>query len=199
MRVIGKHNGNCDSCTTPDTPFRSYVMIMHVMQLFHPLLYALTEAPSPIPFTLEHLLSKLLPHASKWQSLGEALSLDDDRLDEIYTNNETDEACLQEMLEVYVARSDLNHNWDEIQEAIKMIPGGGAIQAGIISCKFQLPLCIPVLFDRLEQLGVPIVCVMGQLPQNSQTIALDTLCWSLHQCMSLYMYNVISIDRSVSG
>ena len=93
--------------------------------------------------------------------MGEALSLDDDRLDEIYTNNETDEACLQEMLEVYVARSDLNHNWDEIQEAIKMIPGGGAIQAGIVSCKFQLPLCIPVLFDRLEQLGVPIVLCNG--------------------------------------
>ena len=32
---------------------------------------------------------------------GEALSLDKDRLDEIYTNNETDEACLEEMLELY--------------------------------------------------------------------------------------------------
>ena len=55
---------------------------------------------------MEHLQPELLPHASKWQSLGEALSLDEDRLDEIYTNNETDEACLQEMLELYLARPD---------------------------------------------------------------------------------------------
>ena len=64
-----------------------------------------------------------------------------------------------------MARSELNHSWDNIQEAIKTIMGGGAIQAGIISCQFQLtrhrPLCIPVFFDRLEQLGVPIVLCNG--------------------------------------
>ena len=59
--------------------------------------------------------------AAKWLSLGEALSLDEDRLDEVYTNNETDEACLQEMLEVYMARSDFSHSWEEIQEALKKI------------------------------------------------------------------------------
>ena len=73
------------------------------------------------PVTLEQLLPELLPLASKWQSLGEALSLDEDRLDEIYTNNETNEACLQEMLEVYVVRSDLNHSWEEVQVALKKI------------------------------------------------------------------------------
>ena len=73
------------------------------------------------------MLSELLPHASKWQSLGEALSLVDDRLDEIYTNSKTDEACLQEMLELYLARSDLNHSWEEIQEALKKIGGELAI------------------------------------------------------------------------
>ena len=51
--------------------------------------------------------------------MGLALSLDDDRLDEIFTNNETDEACLHEMLEVYMARPDLNHSWEEVQEALK--------------------------------------------------------------------------------
>ena len=58
--------------------------------------------PTPKPVTLEHLLPELLPLASKWQSLGEALSLDEDQLDEIFINNETDEACLEVMLEQYM-------------------------------------------------------------------------------------------------
>ena len=77
--------------------------------------------PTPKPVTLEHLLPELLPLASKWQSLGEALSLDEDQLDEIFTNNETDEACLEVMLEQYMARPYLNHSWEEIQKALKWI------------------------------------------------------------------------------
>ena len=59
--------------------------------------------------------------------MGLALSLDDDRLDEIFTNNETDEACLHEMLEVYMARPDLNHSWEEVQEALKKARGESAV------------------------------------------------------------------------
>ena len=77
-----------------------------------------------MPFTLEHLLPELMPHASKWQSLGKALSLDEDRLDEIFTNNETDEACLEKMLEHYLQRSDLNHSWEEIEAALEKIVKG---------------------------------------------------------------------------
>ena len=77
--------------------------------------------PTPKPVTLEHLLPELLPCASKWQSLGAALSLDEDQLDEIFTNNETDEACLEVMLEQYMARSCFNHSWEEIQKALKQI------------------------------------------------------------------------------
>ena len=69
--------------------------------------------------TVESLLSHLLPYASKWQSLGGALSLDEDRLDEIYTNNETEEACLQVMIELYMMRTDLDHSWEEIESAVK--------------------------------------------------------------------------------
>ena len=87
---------------------------------------------SPPAFTLESVIAALLPHASKWQSLGEALSLDEDRLDEIYTNNETDEICLQEMLEVYMMRPNLSHSWGEIQNALKKI--GGELTKGIY-CK----------------------------------------------------------------
>ena len=70
----------------------------------------------PIPFDLEHLLPGLMGVASKWKSLGEALSLDDDIVDEIFTNNETEEECLREMLERYLMRSDLKHNWEEIED-----------------------------------------------------------------------------------
>ena len=76
---------------------------------------------SPVPFTIEHLLPELMCVASKWQALGEALSLDEDHLDEIFTNNETDEACLHEMLEHYMMRSDLQHSWEEVATAVKKI------------------------------------------------------------------------------
>ena len=73
------------------------------------------------PITTERLFSFLLPHASKWQYLGLALLLDEDRLDEVFTNNERDEDCLQEMLELYMKRSDLNHSWEEVQVALEKI------------------------------------------------------------------------------
>ena len=76
-------------------------------------------SPAEVVEVREQFFSYLLPHASKWQSLGEALLLDEDRLDEIYTNNETDEACLQEMLELYMMRSDLEHSWEEIKAALE--------------------------------------------------------------------------------
>ena len=74
-----------------------------------------------LPFTAENLLLHLLPMASKWQALGESLSLDEDHLDEIFTNNETDEACLQEMLKLYMMRSDLDHNWEEIDTTMRQV------------------------------------------------------------------------------
>ena len=80
-----------------------------------------TDTPTLEPLTVELLFRRLLPHSSKWQSLGEALSLDEDRLDEIFTNNEGEEGCLQEMLEHYTMRSDLNHSWEEIEAALKRI------------------------------------------------------------------------------
>ena len=97
-----------------------------------------TDAPFPIPFTLEHLLPELLSLAHKWLRLGEALSLDDDRLDEIYTNNETDEACLQEVLELYMARPDLDHSWEEVQEAVKKTGEELNWSTNRISCKLIL-------------------------------------------------------------
>ena len=51
-----------------------------------------------------------------------ALSLDEDRLDdEVFPGNETDEACLQEMIELYMMRSDLDHSWEKIQAVLENI------------------------------------------------------------------------------
>ena len=59
--------------------------------------------------------------ASKWKELGETLSLDDDLLDEIFTNNETDGECLRDMLERYLMRIDKNHSSEEIHAALRKI------------------------------------------------------------------------------
>ena len=59
-----------------------------------------------------------------WLSLGKVLSLDNNLLDKIFANNDRDEDCLQEMLQLYLARPDLNHSWEEIQEALKNIGEG---------------------------------------------------------------------------
>jgi len=42
---------------------------------------------------------------SEWQKLGEALGLDEDRLDEIFTNNKSEEECLRVMLAVWFQKS----------------------------------------------------------------------------------------------
>ena len=68
---------------------------------------------------MENLLLLLCSIASKWQSLGEALSLDEDDLDIIDANNETDEACLQDMLEFYVEKSDSQCTWEKMATALK--------------------------------------------------------------------------------
>ena len=70
---------------------------------------------------MEHLLLEVIGVASKWQSLGKALSLDEDIIDEIYTNNETDEECLRDMLERYLMRNDVSHSWEEIEAALSSV------------------------------------------------------------------------------
>ena len=83
--------------------------------------YDLSDAPPHVPYILETLLTLLHPIASKWQALGEALSLDEDRLDEIYTNNEREEDCLREMLKYYMMNSDFQHSWEEMATVLKRI------------------------------------------------------------------------------
>jgi hypothetical protein len=96
--------------------------------------------------TTDQLFSFLLPYASKWQPLGEALSLDEDRLDEIFTNNEREEDCLQVMLELYMMRSDLDHSWEEIQAALEKIESNSELCALSTYCYTLYVFIIPCLF-----------------------------------------------------
>lgn len=92
---------------------------MYTVKVVLVILYSLSSDP----FDLEHLLPQLmrLQMDPKWQSLGKALSLNEDCLDEILTNNETDETRLSEMLEVYMMRPDMKHSWEEMEEAVKKV------------------------------------------------------------------------------
>ena len=93
------------------------------------LLYSNLPVPSPpTPCAVENLLPLLRPIASKWWSLGEALSIDEDDLDIINTNNETDEACLQDMLEFHEEKCDLEHTWEVMATALKQIDQEGLFE-----------------------------------------------------------------------
>ena len=91
------------------------------MRAYFTLLVETSNIQLPILFTTENLFQKLVAIASEWKSVGEALSLHKERLDEISTTNGDNEACLREMLELYMMRSDLNHNWEEIGGALRNV------------------------------------------------------------------------------
>ena len=95
-----------------------FISVLHILPPYSHLdLSSLLSAP----FDMEHLLPEVMGVASKWQSLGKALSLDEDILDEIYTNNMTDEECLRDMLERYLLRNDVSHSWEEIETALSRV------------------------------------------------------------------------------
>ena len=54
----------------------------------------------------------------KWKQLGEVIGIDDDLLDEIFTNNERDEECLRAVLEVWMKKSP---TWGTVADSVQMI------------------------------------------------------------------------------
>ena len=63
----------------------------------------------------------MLPAADKWKDIGEVLSVTENILDEISTNSDSPQDCLQEMLKYYLMRSDLVHDWVEIINALRKL------------------------------------------------------------------------------
>ena len=50
--------------------------------------------------------------AGRWKMIAEGLGFNEDLIDEIYTNNEMNEACLQDCVEQWVAR--LQPTWEAL-------------------------------------------------------------------------------------
>ena len=57
-------------------------------------------------------MSLLMGVASRWKVISEGFGFDEDLIDEIDTNNEADEACLQDCVEKWVGR--LHPTWKKL-------------------------------------------------------------------------------------
>ena len=57
-------------------------------------------------------MSLLMGVAGRWKTIAEGLGFDEDLIDEIYTNNEMNEACLQDCMEQWVGR--LQPSWEAL-------------------------------------------------------------------------------------
>ena len=77
----------------------------------------LTQPSSINPENLFAALHPAMTH--KWNEFGESLGINEDLIDEIYTNSETDEECLKEILDVWIKKS--SPTWKEVADSLKSI------------------------------------------------------------------------------
>ena len=56
--------------------------------------------------TSEDMFEALLPIAGVWKDFAERMGCDEDRVDEIFTNNETDMECLRNTVDIYYSMWD---------------------------------------------------------------------------------------------
>ena len=83
---------------------------------------------------LDNLYTELHPINSKWQQLGEMLGIDEDLLDEIFTNHERDEECLRDMLEMWLKKSE-NTTWRAVTDALRKIGQGQLAELLYLKCE----------------------------------------------------------------
>ena len=60
------------------------------------------EKPKIVLISSENVKAMLRPVAKKWKEIGEALGLSEDILDEVDTNNETDDYCMENAIDLWV-------------------------------------------------------------------------------------------------
>ena len=70
---------------------------------------------------LENLLSYLRPCVPKWQTLGEHLHISETILDEVFTNSESDEDCMMEMLSHWLEYHNGPPTWEEVTFAVQKL------------------------------------------------------------------------------
>ena len=74
----------------------------------------------------------------KWQKFGEMLGMDEDLLDEIFTNHERNEECLRDVLDMWVKKSE-NPTWRAVTDALQKI--GENKLAELLYLKCNQPCC----------------------------------------------------------
>ena len=75
---------------------------------------------SPLPLgppTVESVMSLLWGVAGRWKEIAEGLEFDEDLIDEIDTNNDMNEGCLQVCVEIWVTK--LQPSWKKLSRALK--------------------------------------------------------------------------------
>ena len=67
---------------------------------------------------VESIMSLLKGVAGRWKEIAEGLGFDEDHTeDEIFTNNSTDEACLQDCVEQWIAK--LQPSWEKLSHVLR--------------------------------------------------------------------------------
>ena len=75
-------------------------------------------SPHPLgPPTVQSVMSLLWGVAGRWKEIAEGLEFDEDLIDEIDTNNDMDEACLQHCVEMWVFK--LQPSWEKLSHALR--------------------------------------------------------------------------------
>ena len=74
---------------------------------------------SPGPPTVEEVVVLLYNVAGQWKEIAAGLVFGEDLIDEIFTNNQTDELCLRHMVEIWVSR--LAPSWETLSLALRDI------------------------------------------------------------------------------
>ena len=62
-------------------------------------------------------MSLLWGVAGRWKEIAEGLEFDEDLIDEIDTNKDTDEGCLRVCVEIWVTK--LQPSWEKLSHALK--------------------------------------------------------------------------------
>ena len=80
-----------------------------------------TVHPPSTPVNLENLFDTLHPAVTpKWKQLAEVLGVDEDLIDEIFTNNNgMDEECLKDILEIWLKKS--SPTWKSVADVAQKI------------------------------------------------------------------------------
>ena len=68
---------------------------------------------------MEEVKSLLYDAAGQWKEIAAGLGFDEDMIDEIDTNNQTDELCLLHMVEIWVSR--LAPSWETLSLVLRDI------------------------------------------------------------------------------